>query len=670
MIFSNVQSQPKEASKILIGKIKAEQMRIDLIDSAEDKQIKTDHVELNEKINQLIFSKVNEILSFTEVEEKDYKTKLLKLTCILNILEKIDASNIVLVSNYESKLNLAYRCVTEKNIDKLISVLVSNPINSLKMLPFYFNKPFAENILLKFIKINPAEVLLHYNEINEKSYSGNILLEAVKYAPGEVKGYMYSNNSISLQIRISTNEWMLLFSNIYNEKGMKSRSYSMIEDIFNKKMSIATAEKICSNQLKYIKYLNSKIKNNSTIAKYTIEKELQEICLKQIRTINDLHEASDETRFASIKNYDETDLFVIMVLGESEIYTSTFVGLFNRLENKIKKQTIIDFLEKQNWYKFRVFIKMCANYNTLGKIFKNLSVEQKEKIFRKFCEGLEDNENSLENAVIVADTYGSIKNDSTKKQLKQIITNYYYLVTGKENYKASYLYELLLETISDSNFISTSNIVTITQSQLFNRDTCIEQLMFYDDKDGKNSFKTFINFYKKPEWKTELFPNYVKIVPRKGKKIIIYANRPEKEAEGQKEIEKILTEKKLLPKIVVHRGHSYYAWATIEALNSDVAIVVLGSCGGFSNINKVLEVSPESHIISSKQIGTMTVNNQLVYQINETLRNGKDINWATLWKNIEKSLGNNKETLSKFNDYIPPHKNLGALFIKKYRQGL
>lgn len=668
LLFYHAESQPKDAAKYLIDKIKTEQKRIDFIDSIADNKVRIKNAELSDKIQQLLFYKVKDLTILVENREKDYKTRLQKLECIYKILARIDAENITIISQYESQINLANKCMIEPDLEKLFPVMMSNPVNTLKILPFYFNNLITVKFLLKILKVCPVEILTHFKEISEKPYSDTVLLEIVKYAPGEVKGYLYSQNAVSSKIRNSDNEWLSIFTKIYSEKGMKSRAYAMLEDIKNKKMTISTAEQICSNNANYMKYLTGLINRNSVIALYTIEKELQELCLKQIREINDLHEEKDEKRFASINNMEANEIYTLMVLGESEIYTSTFIGLYNRMEKKVKDSTIYAFLESQNWFKFRVFIKMSANYNTLSKTLEKLPAEQKNKIFRKFCEGLEDNYGNLENAVIVADTYGSLKDDATKKQLEKLITNYFYLVTGKGNFEASKLYELLIEIISGKNQTNQASITIVPQSQMFKNDTCIEQLMFYDDKDGKNSFKSFVDYYRKPDWKIEEFEDYVKVSPKKGKQIIIYANRPEKEAEGQNAIKDTLFKLKRVPEIVIHRGHSYYAWATIEALNNEVRVVVLGSCGGFNNISKVLDISPESHIISSKQIGTMAVNNEVIYQMNETLRLGKDLEWAVLWATIEKRFAKNKDALSRFKDYIPPHQNLGALFIKTYRQ--
>jgi hypothetical protein len=661
-------AQPKDAVNYVIGKIKNEQRRIDLFDSMVDNKVYFESRDLTDKIQQSLFYKVNDLVLLIEKRETDYKSKLIKLESILNILKRIQKDNIELTNSYEGQINLANRCMIETELTRLLPAMLSNPVSALKILPFYSNKPETKDFLLKVIKSSPSELLSSFKLISEKPYADTVLLELVKYAPGEAKGYLYSQNPVSLAIRNSYDPWMVTFVKIYTELGMRSRAYTFLDDVYSKKMTITSADKISNDPALFIKRLIDLISRKQVVARFTIEKELQELCLKQVREINDLHEEKDEIRFASTKMLTGNEIYTLLVLGESEVYTSTFIGLYKRMEAKITGKSHYAFLEEQNWLKFRTFIKMCAGYNTFNLFLAKMSADEKNNLFRKFCEGLEDESGNLENAVTVADTYGSLKDETTKKQLEKLITNYFYLVTGKGNFEASKLYELLLEIITNKNTKNRPNIGLIVSSSLFESDTCFEQLMFYNDKDGENSFRSFLATYRKPEWKIEEFENYVKISPKTGKQLVIYANRPEKEGEGQSQIRDTFLKKNHWPEIVVHRGHSYYAWATIESLNPEAKVVVLGSCGGYNNISKVLDISPSSHIVSSKQIGTMLVNNEVIYQMNETIRLGKDLDWAILWKSIEIKFKNNKEALEKFNDYIPPHKNLGALFIKTYRE--
>ena len=96
-------------------------------------------------------------------------------------------------------------------------------------------------------------------------------------------------------------------------------------------------------------------------------------------------------------------------------------------------------------------------------------------------------------------------------------------------------------------------------------------------------------------------------------------------------------------------------------------IIMLGSCGGYNNLKQILDYAPDAHIISTKQIGARDVNKPIIEAINNTLRAGKNIDWRDMWGNLETlftKIGRDKKDL--FDDYIPPHKNLGALFIKAY----
>jgi hypothetical protein len=98
-------------------------------------------------------------------------------------------------------------------------------------------------------------------------------------------------------------------------------------------------------------------------------------------------------------------------------------------------------------------------------------------------------------------------------------------------------------------------------------------------------------------------------------------------------------------------------------------IVILGSCGGYNNINEVLTISNDAHIISSKQTGTMYVNDPILQSINGSLLAGKNIDWITLWKDLSAKFSG-VDAKEKFDDYIPPYRNLGAIFIKAYRKAM
>jgi hypothetical protein len=52
--------------------------------------------------------------------------------------------------------------------------------------------------------------------------------------------------------------------------------------------------------------------------------------------------------------------------------------------------------------------------------------------------------------------------------------------------------------------------------------------------------------------------------------------------------------------------------------------------------------------------------------LNEKLRTGSNIDWIPLWKEFRVKAGG----VEGFDDYVPPYKNLGALFIKAYNSSM
>ena len=77
----------------------------------------------------------------------------------------------------------------------------------------------------------------------------------------------------------------------------------------------------------------------------------------------------------------------------------------------------------------------------------------------------------------------------------------------------------------------------------------------------------------------------------------------------------------------------------------------------------MLQKASDAHIIASKQIGVTSVNRPFMQLLTEKLRAGADIDWVPFWKELDRLVD-----AKEFDDYIPPYKNLGALFIKAYQR--
>jgi hypothetical protein len=202
----------------------------------------------------------------------------------------------------------------------------------------------------------------------------------------------------------------------------------------------------------------------------------------------------------------------------------------------------------------------------------------------------------------------------------------------------------------------------------------VELVFFYGDKDGKESYASYLTSFPRSEWNITHKKGWVEIKSIKGKPVWIYANLPldnetDKDADAQRDMIAYLDAIGLKPSIVIHRGHSYHLPYTIQQLPENAKIIMLGSCGGYQNLSTILKYAPAAHIISTKQTGTKNVNKSIIEALDNTLIAGKNIDWRQMWSGLETSFSRaSRDERETFEDYIPPQKNLGALFIKAYHK--
>ena len=379
-----------------------------------------------------------------------------------------------------------------------------------------------------------------------------------------------------------------------------------------------------------------------------------------------------------------------MVHGQDEIYTSSFLGTFKRMLEKMKPLKGDQLLDSLHYDHFRTFIRMCAGYNTLSDFLGTMSDSSRTVLMSGFIDNLQKGkEEDLEDAVDVADAFGSITDSALSAFLQNKVKQDYEQSYKDRSKKGVIIYSLLARLFqgnrisgndagadSLSKRLGLPNINRVAYRDLLNDSGVIyQQVFFYGDKDGKQSYEHFLDIFRRDaRWKITTDKYWSTIYSVSGKKVVIFANLPLDEPGDDEAIEalsKYLFDSAIHPTIMIHRGHSYHLPVTLEKLDRRVRVVVLGSCGGYHNLATVLEKSPMAHIISSKQTGTMSVNDEILKSLNNSLISGQDANWITMWQGLEEFFNSKKRDpgeKDKFSDYVPPYKNLGAIFIKAYKR--
>jgi hypothetical protein len=207
---------------------------------------------------------------------------------------------------------------------------------------------------------------------------------------------------------------------------------------------------------------------------------------------------------------------------------------------------------------------------------------------------------------------------------------------------------------------------------------CIERYFFYDDDDGIESFESFRQSYQHdPSWEIEDRGQYVHLTGHgpEGRRIEIFANVPvdthlaknralEGEAERrQRAIAALLDERGQVPTVMVHRGHSFWVEKTLSYLAKTTRLVILGSCGGATEIHHVIETSHDAQVIATRGIGETEINDAILKAVNDRILGGDPtLRWDGFWRELESHWG--KSAL--FREYESPDRDSGTILMRAY----
>lgn len=663
-------SQFSYAQKVDWNKqIDYEQNRIDIYDGDLDNAVNIGNQQQNNLSFLVYITLVDELQ--TTILKLDAKSVDGNARALFETVKRIQRQDIPHISQYLKAFKLAQKLYQLNNQEKELELLKNDVKSSLIIADIINLKPYAKNYWTYAANFYPFEVLNKFKNLAFTPLGSEVITNLAKIDPASIKQYLGSNHLIERSLKSNRDSVVQLIIQLYQMYGVQSKSYALIDLIWHKKLTFQQAENITKNEALFYKTLIDLRKNKSILASYTVEKEIETIAMSRVVEINLRHDDSEPFRFAPINNDNAYEIYTSIVYSAEEVFTSSFLGMYKRLNEKRKEPSGYAFLEQLNFNKFRVFLKQCAGYNKIDDFLLTMNDSQQNALITMFVSGLYQYGGDLGPAVDVADTYGSLENEKVKAIFVKTIKRELRKCIQDQNEHGTKIYGLLFKLTGGDPNEYTSNYVfnipaldRVYSSDLFKNDIHIQQHFFFDDEDGETAFNHWLGLYPVSLYKKEDKGNYVLISSISGKKMLIYANKPHTEIEGREDLKKLFEETGRFPDLIVHRGHSYYIENTLENMNHSNKVAILGSCGGYQNISKAMDNAMDVQIVSTKQVGTLVVNSTLIQEITETIRLGKDLVWLDIWKQIGVKLQNN----AQFKDYIPPYKNLGAKFIKAYNE--
>lgn len=656
-----------------------QKIRIDKLDGKLDGRITLSDSVRSNLANKIYFNTVEDVwrlsLALTS-EENQRDSVILYLNKILSRVNTLDLKSLDKDNRNLTNIRHILSGMGENN---LFAALKKNMLVSVQQISLYSFHPETEEFLLYAARRYPVEVISNYGQYSNKPYAKKIVEAAAEAAPNETKKFIIASNPIYYIFKQSDNGVIKTSLKITAESGKKTMAYMLIDKIINDKISFAHADSITKKPAAFLKEMINIRMQRNPMGEYSLEQELENQSLRFVRMLNELHNENEKTRFASVENFSAKQLYTLIVYSEEEVFTSSFNGLFKRFIQELNKESGYSFMKKVGFNRYRTFIKQCASFGKLNVFLATMKPDDQKRLMMLFTSGLYDDNVDIGQAVEVADSYTGITDTTLSKFIRKNIKDEYLRARLNKSSEGMAIYGLLssliatTKTFQDSWYNNISkkygipNITFIKNASFSQQNNkCVWHMYFYDDEDGGASFKTFTAAFDDPNWKIAYQDSlYIKIESTDGCPVEIYANKPKAEYEGQAYLEYLLDSLGIQPDVLIHRGHSYYASKTIEKIKPSAKLFVLGSCGGYNSLSGVIQRAPEAQIISSKQIGVQAVNNPMLKAIADNIRSGEDVVWPTLWNQLDAKF-KNTEAYSRFVDYIPPHKNVGAVFIRSY----
>jgi len=697
--------KPERSRELFHDYVDAEQKKALQSDGKDDKIFAPSfNEEINIQVTNSLIGKVNELQKKIEKDSTiGGQAKVQYIRGIERLLRDLNANwryNRFVVTYLPNMLESYEHCVNmdtkKSNIENYIEQLpydVARPL--LDCTAFEKNSGYktSKNLLIrKYCELHPEQTFSMLRttlvKMPDLPFADSLIIAAGHLYPKQLYDYAGANNVLGNRIKKVKDPLVQAVSKMTTSGGSGQLYFPFLDNIVKGKMTLADIDAVRNDSIQYYKLLvkthldyRERLLNKDTAFEYESLNDMMEKKARQVfvNTINGLHEADDIIRFRIIQPLNAQELYYLAVLSDGIIYTSSFTkGVFPLMMSRAGNQGD-SVLKLVMFDRYRKFIKMAAGYNKLSVFLSSFpDRENAGDLMRAFVSNLERSA-SLEDGVDVADSYASIVETIkplADEMLSNVILNHNRNIS-QNNKKGIEMYKILeklflsadsTKSIDLTKELGVPPVYNIPYSNLANDSGRVNmQVFFYGEKSDMGIFNEFVNMFRNANWRMTSNDKWVSFHSLKGRPVSIYANRalPQENGEdekAQKELCSYLERNKIYPTVTVHRGHSYTAPYTISQMAGSSKIVFLGSCGGYHLIHDVLSKAPDAHIIASKQIGKTIINRPFFKLLTDKARNGNNIDWIPFWKEFRK-----EANVPEFDDYIPPYKNLGAIFIKAYK---
>jgi len=547
----------------------------------------------------------------------------------------------------------------------LLAAGLRNPFLALREAPQFLNLPFGARVLEQLAAASPDEAM---SIASGASTSALALREAMLAGSPESR----------------------LLADLAQDSALDSptrrRVAVLAGPIVRHELSLEAAVKLARSTPRYFAQLVDRRATASGDESVAIDRALEAESLTLCRGAQ---ESLARALAGDLSQFRAIDLYLLLAYGRAEAGGAVFPAVFDRLLRlRGTGDRLVYAITRLYDWKLRDFAAAALDARRFDAFLSIAGPAPLSRLVRN----IDQSADPLHDAVELAELIAGTGNVELLRQMAAIVPAEYARCAASGDKQGELLYGLIAARLVQSHaeaaglleiggpyVAALASSDTLNAAALFDAaNRCTQRYFFWDDDDGVESFANFRAAYAHdPAWTYEDHGVYAHLTGRgaDGRMIEIFANVPidvrkpanrgrENEAQiRQQAIADALQARGLTATVLVHRGHSFHVQKTLGYVTGSAVLVILGSCGGVTQIHKVIELSHGAEVIATKGVGATEINDVLLKNLNgRLLVTGPSLAWSDFWREQQAKFGRS----ALFQSYLAPNQDAASVLLRAY----
>ncbi|MDB5253924.1 MAG: hypothetical protein JWP27_3093, partial [Flaviaesturariibacter sp.] len=254
---------------------------------------------------------------------------------------RMAASNLpAIIDAYEAAINADRKGGSVEGIVQNASYDIGSIVMSSTAFDNNTGARMAKNIILsKYMFLHPEKIFPTLKDNPDLPNRDSLIIVASYKSPKKLYDYAAANNKLSLAIKNIDDSLVQTVYQMAKSNGSGQIYFPFLDNIMHGRQTLAEIDAVKNDPAKYYKllvktridYVNRIINQRDTAREMeSLGERLQKKGNETfIGVINGLHEEPDAKRFAVLQQLTAQELYYLVVYGENEMYTSSYVkGIF------------------------------------------------------------------------------------------------------------------------------------------------------------------------------------------------------------------------------------------------------------------------------------------------------------------------------------------------------